>query len=230
MRYIIIVIIVLLVCAIYCLFTDIEAEETNHQCIIPNTRYPEIDKIIKNKNIIMKELDKIFKERKWTIWGDCGNDENVENIPKFSDMSTYEKLKHMEAKQKPITDSRSWKLFGLILEGKGFDENTKECPETYKLIKEIPGLINAGFSCLEPGSKTPYHRDADKRFYRIHIPLIVPKGDVRLDVWDDDDVLISMDWNRDFFVFDDTCYHQAFNSTDQYRIVLLLDIKRKSIN
>ena len=34
-------------------------------------------------------------------------------------------------------------------------------------------------------------------------------------------------WNiYEYFIFDDTCFHQAWNNTDENRFVLIIDIKR----
>lgn len=230
MKHIIILLIILLFIGIYFLVTEINVEKQitlTHQCVIPNSKYPEIQEIVSNRQIIFRELVHILKTDRWSVWGKSYDKQDIKNVPRFSDLSTEEKMKHLDSEKGPVSDGNAWRLYGLILEQRPFEHNIKECPETYRLIRNIPGLINAGFSCLEPNSKTPYHNDCDKRFYRVHVPLIVPKGDVRLDVFGDNRKKITLDWNRDFFVFDDTCYHQAFNNTDQHRIVLLLDIARR---
>jgi aspartyl/asparaginyl beta-hydroxylase (cupin superfamily) len=36
------------------------------------------------------------------------------------------------------------------------------CPKTAALVAKIPNVINAGFSCLEPGSTTGEHQDYNK--------------------------------------------------------------------
>lgn len=170
-----------------------------HKCVIPNIYYPEIEELVKNKELIMDELIDIIKSGLW---------------------STLEKSSEHD-------NSRN--LFGLILEGETIEENVSRCLNTYKLIKDISGLINAGFSCLEPYTETPYHNDKDDSYYRVHVPLIVPDvpdEDIRLDVYDNNNK-IKLNWKTDYFVFDDTCFHQAFNNTDRHRIVLLLDIERR---
>jgi len=198
-----------------------------HKCIIPNKYYHEIINIVKNKNLIVKELENIIDNKQWSIWGSAYTNEELKKTPRFSEMSTLEKISHLDKNKKKIGNDNSWKLFGLILEKNPIVENIKICPETFNIIKDIPGLINAGFSCLEAKSLTPYHNDKDTRFYRVHVPLIIPDyNQIGLDVFDNTDK-ITLNWNTDYFIFDDTCFHQAYNKTNENRIVLLLDIERR---
>jgi aspartyl/asparaginyl beta-hydroxylase (cupin superfamily) len=61
------------------------------------------------------------------------------------------------------------------------------------------------------------------RFIRIHIPLIVPEGDVFLEVNGEE-----VKWD-DLFGFNNQFVHSAYNNTDQYRLVFLLDLDREFI-
>jgi beta-hydroxylase len=206
----------------------------NCNCLIPNNYYPEINNIIKNKKIILNELDYLIENKEWSIWDSAVNEKELEKTPRFSDLSTNDKIIHFEKNKEKIklSDSKKWKIYGLILEKKPIIENINNCINAFNLIKDISGLINAGFSCLESHSSTPYHCDKDERFYRIHIPLIIPNNPINsrkiwMDLYDKSNIKNQLFWNTDYFVFDDTCYHQAFNYTNQNRIILLLDIERR---
>jgi len=93
---------------------------------------------------------------------------------------------------------------------------------THSIVRSIPNIITAGFSCLGPGAQTNWHADIDRGFDRIHLPLIVPPGEIVFQVqeqtrrWGEEEVII----------FDDTRRHNAYNHTDSPRFVLLVDVQR----
>jgi aspartyl/asparaginyl beta-hydroxylase (cupin superfamily) len=174
---------------------------TEGKCIVSNDLYPEIKSIMDNRDIVIDELVEIIKDRAWSVQEQESGDGYVEN-----------------------------KSFDLIVENEPNKKNINRCVATYNMIKNIPGLINAKFSCLEPHSETSYNNDPDTRFHRVHVPLIVPEvhdDAIRLDIYDKDDNLIKMNWKSDYFVLNVYCYNQAFNATDYHRIVLLLDIVKR---
>lgn len=193
--------------------------------------YPEGQVLINNIDIIRAELNGIMKLSKWSVWT-YSND--IEGSPNFTDLGKDGIRDYLENSNTIIGDGvPSWRIYPLVHEGEVFSDASSSCPGTIDLLKNIGlypegDIINAGFSCMEPGSKTPIHSDNDKRFYRMHIPVILPAdsdstADLGLRV--DGKVL---KWKMgEYFVFDDTYVHQAWNNTDQIRIVLLVDIKRK---
>jgi ornithine lipid ester-linked acyl 2-hydroxylase len=71
-----------------------------------------------------------------------------------------------------------WKVFGnnkinlkgLIAFGREIDKNIQKCPETKKILKNIPNLTTAGFSSLEPNTHITLH----KGFF-FYIKLIYKK-------------------------------------------------------
>ncbi|VBB17609.1 hypothetical protein YASMINEVIRUS_72 [Yasminevirus sp. GU-2018] len=210
--------------------TNNSSDDQSKQCIVQNELYPEMRDVMKNKEVILDELVDVIGSGIWSTWGKSYDEKALQKVPRFSEMTTDEKMKHLDSNKTIIGRDHSWKLFGLILEREPIKENILKCNRTYNLIKDIPGLINAGFSCLEPHSKTPYHNDQDERFYRVHIPLIVPnvpEGAIGLDVYNNKGEITKLNWHNDYFVFDDTCYHQAYNDTDYHRVVLLLDVARR---
>ena len=60
-------------------------------------------------------------------------------------------------------------------------------------------------------------------FIRIHIPLIIPDGDVFFEVAGEE-----VRWD-DIFAFDNQKLHSAYNLTDQRRLIFLIDIRRSRI-
>ena len=185
---------------------NIKLTNLNKTCVVSNNMYPEINDIIMQKSVILDELTEIIKSGIWSHWSNRPERDNT-NVEK----------------------DKKWKIYNLILERQIINHNISMCPETYNIIKDISGLINASFSCLEPHCIIPYHGDSDTRFYRIHIPIIVPISAT----FDDLGMIIKdkknnrLSWSTDYFVFNNTCEHKAFNNTDYHQIILLLDIERR---
>jgi len=81
----------------------------------------------------------------------------------------------------------------------------------------------SGYSILEPMGLIRRHMDVENRshnFIRIHIPLIVPEGEIGLEVNGH-----NLKWN-DLFAFDNGEQHSAYNRTKERRLIYIIDITR----
>lgn len=114
-----------------------------------------------------------------------------------------------------------WDVFGLHFFGKRYDENCQRCPVAASVVESIPGMTSAGFSVLAGGAYIKPHRGYTKAVLRLHLGLIVPEqcglrvgSETR--AWSEGKVL----------VFDDTNEHEAWNRSDERRVVLLVDFRR----
>ncbi|MBD2195425.1 MULTISPECIES: aspartyl/asparaginyl beta-hydroxylase domain-containing protein [Calothrix] len=117
--------------------------------------------------------------------------------------------------------NQGWEVFGLYAFGQKIAENCRLCPETTKLVEAIPGMLTAGFSSLAPGTYIGPHFGATQAVLRCHLGVIVPDNcAIRVDKetrsWQEGKCLI----------FDDTFEHEAWNKSEQTRIVLLIDFTR----
>ncbi|RYY27581.1 MAG: aspartyl/asparaginyl beta-hydroxylase domain-containing protein [Sphingomonadales bacterium] len=102
-------------------------------------------------------------------------------------------------------------------------DNLRRCPETADIVERIPGLYNAGFSILSPGTHLPTRRGATKSLITCHLGLIIPRdGDARMRI--EDRVLRWAEGET--LVFDDTREHETWNATSGTRIVLVLQFRR----
>jgi aspartyl/asparaginyl beta-hydroxylase (cupin superfamily) len=114
-----------------------------------------------------------------------------------------------------------WRVFALFRLGVPFDRNVLACPETARMLQEIPGLVNAGFSSLASGVYIGPHTGYTKQVLRCHVGLIVPENC---------GIRVGQEvrgWTPgSCFVFDDTQEHEAWNQGASKRIVLLFDFKR----
>lgn len=124
-----------------------------------------------------------------------------------------------------LNHSSRWSAFHLWRNGSPVQENLDRCPETAKLLADagmvtIDGLCpNAMFSALAPHTHIPPHNGETNARLVAHLPLVVPDGcrfrvgfEVRR--WSVGEVL----------VFDDTIEHEAFNDSDELRVVLIFDV------
>ena len=133
--------------------------------------------------------------------------------------------------------NHSWEIYGLFINPntlKGIQRSTtsfnekyeispNECVFTKKLIEEhIPNHGTAGFSILGPGTELKPHTGVPSNYLRMHLGLKVPEGDLGLQsvshglqVWE----------KGKAFYFDDRLMHEAWNRTNEERVILLVDFE-----
>ena len=166
---------------------------------------------------ILAELKRLLDRKVWSIMGKYEAD-----APSFTRMDVDE-LRAVARRSKARLGSANtpeWRMYGLHLYGKPFEQNCVACPETAAALARIPNLVKAGFSCLEAGARLPLHRGADRNHYRAHLGLIVPPGDCALRVTGE-----ARRWKAGkMLMFDDTLVHEAWNLTPEHRIVLIADV------
>ena len=138
-----------------------------------------------------------------------------DQLPNFQDISTD---------QASITDDDRWKTFFFFGYGFKSETNCARCPETTKLLEQVPGMTTAFFSILSPHKHIPDHRGPYKGVLRYHLALMVPEpreasrirvGD-QYAHWDEGKSLL----------FDDSYEHEAWNDSDGVRVVLFMDVIR----
>jgi len=82
----------------------------------------------------------------------------------------------------------------------------------------------SAYSVIEKNSVINRHtgvENRDSEFIRIHIPLLVPEGDIFFEVEG-----VEIDWS-DLFGFNNQIIHSAHNYSSSRRLVYLIDISRK---
>jgi len=196
-------------------------ENIDNSHIHSNDDYPEMKFIFENRNIIIKEFyENVLDGEGWSNWMEY---DKISNTPIFSKMSRNQIIKRMKDNNCKINvGNPSWKIFGLILYGGDIGGNIQLCPNTMRLLRKCRGIVNAGFSCLEPGVITALHHDFNHKILRCHIPIIIPKGNTAIQINNN-----KYKWhNNKYFIFDDTYDHQAWNYTNEIRVVLIIDIKK----
>jgi beta-hydroxylase len=117
-----------------------------------------------------------------------------------------------------------WSVYGLYAFGEKIEPALAACPHTDFLLTQIPGLTTAGFSRLAPQAHVNPPVGWVESVYRLHLGLVVPEA-CSLRVGDE-----VRSWvEGECLIFDDTVEHEAWNHSNQSRIVLLLDFLRPGV-
>ena len=126
---------------------------------------------------------------------------------------------------KELNHNRSWTAIHLFQNGRVIETNARHCPKTLASIARMdqPHVAgaspNAMFSLLAPRTRIPPHTGVANTRLVCHLPLIVPPncgfrvGETK------------REWKvGEAFVFDDTIEHEAWNDSDELRVVLIIDL------
>ena len=170
-------------------------------CVYPNSAFGWAADIEQGWRLIRAELDSVLARK--------------DDLPNVQDITPD---------AASISRDAGWKIFPLIAYGIRSQQNIDLCPDTWRLVRRIPGLKTAMFSILEPGKRIPAHRGPYNGVLRLHLGLRVPEpracAGIRIGSeqrhWQEGHVLI----------FDDAYEHEAWNETSQVRVVLFVDFAK----
>lgn len=116
---------------------------------------------------------------------------------------------------------KAWKVFSFIFFNMQFPSHALLCPKTADLIYNIPQILSCDFSYMEPNTHILPHKGYSKMVLRCHLPLIVPDEELcairvgnEIRHWKEGELLI----------FDDSFDHEAWNKSNEKRVVLMFDI------
>ena len=144
-----------------------------------------------------------------------------------------ETLNAVTTDNKPNTDS--WRSMSLRYERHDYMNISYTAPNTFKaryptafkLITEYgDDCPISNYSVLAPNSVIQRHTGVENRtgeFIRIHIPLIIPQGDVFFEANGEE-----TDWS-DIWGFHNQIAHSAHNYTNEWRLIYMIDVRRTSI-
>lgn len=163
--------------------------------------FPWVRRVEANWIAIRKELDELL--------------EHKEEIPNLEDVSP---------EQSSVAHGGSWKSFFLYGYGHKIEQNCVQCPETTRIVNEIPGLKMAMFSILAPKSHIPAHRGPYKGLLRYHLGLIIPSPSSSCGIRVGKEIR-SWEEGRSL-IFDDSHDHEAWNQSDVQRVILFVDFVR----
>ena len=131
-------------------------------------------------------------------------------------------LDHISPDHAGVVLDGKWKSFVFEAYGYHVPRNRALCPRTARLLDQVPGLMLAMFSIMEPGTYVPLHTGVSKALINVHLGLDVPPGECCIEVGGQ-----TRGWSAGKLLFlDDTYPHQVWNNTGQTRVVLLMQIRR----
>lgn len=125
-----------------------------------------------------------------------------------------------------INQSADWSSFHFFRHGERYEDNCRRCPRTAALLESIdlhrvPGYgPEAMFSVLRPHTRIPPHHGPVNGRVVVHLPLIVPPDCGALKAGDQ-----QQSWQEGrLMMFDDAFRHEAWNDSDETRVVLIFDV------
>lgn len=124
-----------------------------------------------------------------------------------------------------LNGSMNWSVYSLWHDGSAVPANQAACPKTTAALAnlpmcDIPGHApGAYFSVLKPHTRLPPHTGTTNARCIVHLPLVIPPG-CRFRVGSQ-----VRSWEKGkAWVFDDTIEHDAWNDSNQIRIIMIFDI------
>jgi aspartyl/asparaginyl beta-hydroxylase (cupin superfamily) len=132
--------------------------------------------------------------------------------------------------QAGMLNNPAWSAFYLWKNGEAVAGNAERCPATLAALADVPlaRVPNRSpsilFSLLKPGAHIPPHNGLVNTRLICHLPLIVP-GPCRFRVGSE-----VREWREgEAWLFDDTIEHEAWNTTQETRVILLFDVWRPEL-
>lgn len=157
----------------------------------------------------------ILEELRALLAGDMEDFAPYIAFPPDAPVNQWEELNH----------SRRWSSLFLWKDGERQDAVCARCPKTAALLEQLPMADQpefaptAMFSALDARTHIPAHTGSTNTRLLTHLPLILP-GPARFRVGNE-----TRPWRMgEAWVFDDTIEHEAWNDSDQLRVILIFDV------
>jgi hypothetical protein len=129
-----------------------------------------------------------------------------------------------------MLDNPAWSAFYLWKDGALVTRNAGRCPRTMAMLEAVPlnrlpsRSPSVLFSLLRPHTRIPPHNGLVNTRLICHLPLVVPPG-CGFRVGNE-----TRQWQEGrAWVFDDSIDHEAWNESDQTRVILLFEIWRPEL-
>jgi aspartate beta-hydroxylase len=133
--------------------------------------------------------------------------------------------------QQGMLNNPDWSAFYLWKDGEIVAENAARCPLTMRVLETIvprdvqhaaPSIL---FSLMRPGAHIPPHSGMVNTRLICHLPLIVPPG-CEFRVGNE-----IRQWREGkVWLFDDTIEHEAWNRSNELRVILLFEVWRPELS
>ena len=124
------------------------------------------------------------------------------------------------------SNEEGWDVAPLMIGGVPISDRCIKFPVLMDLVSNISGVMSVSYSLLKPDTHIVPHKgydDYSEKVLRFHMGMIIPKGDIGIRVENE-----VRTWEEGkCFVFDDYMVHEAWNYTEEDRIVLIIDFLRE---
>ncbi len=130
------------------------------------------------------------------------------------DIKEYFNTTMVEGKRWETVSFMFWNLRNEKIINKGRD--------VFAYFKNVPGMVSLSVSILQPQTHIKGHNGDTDAIYRIHIPIFIPAGlpDCGITVGG-----VTRPWQEnELIVFSDAHFHEAWNMTDQPRVIMIMDV------
>ena len=148
----------------------------------------------------------------------------VEDEAGFSPYIHYDDHQPLD-QWRELNKSPRWSAFHFYDKGREIAERCARAPGTMAAVRRLPQPMvdlrspTAMFSVLKPKTRIPPHTGIANFRLVVHLPLVLP-GHCGFRVGGE-----TREWRMgEAWVFDDTIEHEAWNDSDETRIILICDI------
>jgi beta-hydroxylase len=179
----------------------LEHSEVGQDAFFDPHRFPWVRALEAHWADIRRELDAVLDRH--------------DELPAFQEISSHQRI---------LTSDDGWKTFFFWGYGRRFGRNLERCPETARLLAQIPGMTTAMFSILAPGKHIPAHEGPYRGVLRYHLGVLVPVPRERCAIRVGGELRHWCEGKS--LVFDDVFEHEVWNDTEGTRVVLFVDFKR----
>lgn len=147
----------------------------------------------------------------------------LQEVPRFHEVL---------ASQEDISanDDRDWRILIVKAYGAYVPRNVARCPRLVEILRQCPEVLSASLSFLAPHKYIPPHRGPFRGILRFHLGLSVPRArDGRAAA------VLTVDGHEhriadgQSLLWDDTYEHEVLNDSDEMRVALLLDVRRRGM-
>jgi hypothetical protein len=149
----------------------------------------------------------------------------------IGDFNPYIRPEPNQPRYHPLYNKTDWSALFFVENGKLNEETIARCPETWKAVQAAPmPWINGWeptvmFSLLRAKTVIPAHTGTHNTRLICHLPLIVPP-DCGFRVGNQ-----VREWEvGKLILFDDTVEHEAWNNSDEDRVVLIFCVWRPELS
>lgn len=124
-----------------------------------------------------------------------------------------------------LNRSPKWTAWHFFDRGEPIEDRLKKAPATAAALAKLPQPTvprrspSALFSALTPKTRIPPHTGVANFRVLVHLPLVIPRG-CGFRVGGE-----TREWRYgEAWIFDDTIEHEAWNDSDDLRVILICDI------